>query len=131
MGNRIEDKSEFNHTREHLANERTFLAWVRTTLAIIGLGFVVVKFSLFVREMEMVVSAKHEVRHTPAYSLPLGLALIGIGAVIIIVSYFRYRRTQARISNGEFIQSDKLIRATAILLVLSCLLLIVYLWWTT
>ena len=131
MESRIEDSSEFKHTREHLANERTFLAWIRTALAIIGLGFVVVKFSLFVREMEIVVSAKHDIRHAPAYSLPLGLILIGLGALITIVSYFKYRRTQKMISNGEFIHSDKLIRITSILLVLSCVLLIFYLWWTT
>ncbi|QEM08229.1 DUF202 domain-containing protein [Mucilaginibacter rubeus] len=32
---------------DHLANERTFLAWIRTSIALMGFGFVVVKFSLF------------------------------------------------------------------------------------
>ncbi|MBB5439184.1 uncharacterized membrane protein YidH (DUF202 family) [Pedobacter sp. AK017] len=36
---------------DHLANERTFLAWIRTSIGIMGFGFVVVKFSLFVRQI--------------------------------------------------------------------------------
>ena len=36
-----------SNCREHLANERTFLAWVRTSIAIIAFGFVIEKFSLF------------------------------------------------------------------------------------
>ena len=32
---------------DHLANERTFLAWIRTSIGIMAFGFVVVKFSLF------------------------------------------------------------------------------------
>lgn len=118
------DSLKFEHTREHLANERTFLAWIRTSLAIIGLGFVVVKFSLFVREMQMMVSSKSPTADTPGYSLPLGLILIGIGAVITLTSFLRYRSTQKRISNGEFIQSSALIKLVTILLVVSCVLLI-------
>ena len=131
MPNQKQTLPEFQHTRDHLANERTFLAWIRTSLAIIGLGFVVVKFSLFVREMELVVSSKHEIRHTPSYSLPLGLALIALGAIITILSYARYRRIQQRISNEEFSHSSTLVKATTIILVIACVLLIGYLWWTT
>ena len=32
---------------DHLANERTFLAWIRTSIAFIGFGFVIVKFAVF------------------------------------------------------------------------------------
>lgn len=130
MPQQASNEARFEHAREHLANERTFLAWIRTSLAIIGLGFVVVKFSLFVREMEMIVD-KDQVRHTPALSLPMGIALIAVGAVITVTAYFRYRRTQRRISNGEFIQASALIKLTAVLLVTACILLIIYLWLTT
>ena len=37
--------------RDHMANERTFLAWVRTSIAIMAFGFVVEKFALFIREI--------------------------------------------------------------------------------
>lgn len=35
----------------HLANERTILTWIRTSIALMGFGFVVVKFSLFIRQL--------------------------------------------------------------------------------
>ena len=39
--------------REHLANERTLLAWIRTSIGIIAFGFVVVKFSLFIKQISL------------------------------------------------------------------------------
>ncbi|MGI0068832.1 MAG: YidH family protein, partial [Nitrosopumilaceae archaeon] len=47
-----EDKKPDRST-EHLANERTFLAWLRTCIALMGLGFVVARFSLFLREFSI------------------------------------------------------------------------------
>src|ERR1044072_8353155 len=41
------DFSDNSHSQQHLANHRTFLAWLRTCVALIGLGFVVAKFGLF------------------------------------------------------------------------------------
>src|ERR687885_1337576 len=45
-----------DRSTQFLANERTFLAWLRTSIAIIGLGFVVARFSLFLREFGFVIS---------------------------------------------------------------------------
>jgi putative membrane protein len=42
-----------SRVRDHLANERTFLAWVRTALGLIGLGFVVARMGLFLRQLAM------------------------------------------------------------------------------
>src|SRR5688500_10476022 len=90
-----EEKSElrFEHARDHLANERTFLAWIRTSLAIIGLGFVIVKFSLFVKEIEMVMQKQIPFCHN-TYSLVMGILLVTIGGLIIVVAYLRFKQTQ-------------------------------------
>ena len=42
-------EKQATNIREHLANERTFLAWMRTSIGIMAFGFVVVKFALFVK----------------------------------------------------------------------------------
>ncbi|KAA0129612.1 DUF202 domain-containing protein [Chryseobacterium sp. SN22] len=43
--------NEKNNTSDHLANERTFLAWLRTSVALMGFGFILVKFSLFLNRL--------------------------------------------------------------------------------
>lgn len=120
------DKLRFEHARDHLANERTFLAWIRTSLGITGLGFVVVKFSLFVKEVELMVRKEVPFHHTP-YSLIVGILLVAIGAVMTIIAYIRYKQTQQIMKSGQFEQSNWPIKLLSALLVLSSILLIFYL----
>ncbi|MFZ6006727.1 MAG: YidH family protein, partial [Nitrospirota bacterium] len=53
MSEMIEDKksSKVRNRRVHMANERTFLAWIRTSIGIMAFGFVVEKFALFVKQI--------------------------------------------------------------------------------
>ncbi len=73
-----------NHT-SHAANERTFLAWVRTSLAVIGFGFLVERFDLFVvgvmPKSEHIAGARSEFGHVAGLTLiVLGMAMIGVAA---------------------------------------------------
>ena len=52
---------KFDDFPDYLAAERTFLAWLRTGLALMGFGFVVDRFGLFLRQLE----AEHRARHRP------------------------------------------------------------------
>jgi len=45
------DNVDTSRTQQHLANQRTFLAWLRTAVALFGLGFVVSRFGLFLRSI--------------------------------------------------------------------------------
>jgi putative membrane protein len=82
---------------EHAANERTFLAWVRTGIAVIAFGFVIEKFNLFVLTMAGA-NSNDPTRHILLDKLsgPLGryegLALIVVGLVLIIVAAVRFVR---------------------------------------
>src|SRR6202012_4941228 len=46
---------------DHLANERTFLAWIRTSIGIMAFGFVVVRFSLFVKQLTLILNKDSQV----------------------------------------------------------------------
>ncbi len=83
---------------DHAANERTFLAWVRTGIATIAFGFVVEKFNLFVLAMEkanQITRSEHRVLGGLSGWLGQydGPALILIGIVLIAVAAFRFMRT--------------------------------------
>ncbi len=78
---------------DHLANERTFLAWIRTSIGIMGFGFVVVKFSLFVRQITAVLGNKNVIP-SAGYSPTIGIVLVGLGAFITLFSYTRYINTK-------------------------------------
>lgn len=84
---------------DHAANERTFLAWVRTAIAIMALGFLVEKFDLFLRIAAMQTPGVR-VSATPVSSLA-GLGIIAFGAVLILISLWRFHDTGRRIDAAE------------------------------
>ena len=65
---------ETARAREHLANERTLLAWIRTALALMGMGFVVARFGLFLRQLG--VEASRTAPVAPGFSTAIGVGLI-------------------------------------------------------
>jgi putative membrane protein len=81
--------SDDKRAAEYLANERTFLAWIRTSIAVISLGFVVAKFSLWLRELGGRIGASNTPSHTGA-SLPMGLLMMAFGGVLAILAARRY-----------------------------------------
>lgn len=114
------------HARDHLANERTFLAWIRTSLGIVGLGFVVVKFSLFVREVGMMV--ERQVSRPPSsYPVVLGTILVAVGVLMTFVAFIRFKQTQRFIKTGRFVQTSWPLRLLTGLLVISGVVMILYL----
>jgi putative membrane protein len=75
--------------RDHLANERTLLAWSRTGIAIIALGFVVARFGLLLRELG------HTAPHgqvSPGASTALGVAIVLAGVVLLGLALARFLR---------------------------------------
>jgi putative membrane protein len=91
---------------DHAANERTFLAWVRTGIATIAFGFVVEKFNLFVRTIAEAgasdsASRLRLERFSGAFSHYDGTALIVIGMAIIILSLIRFVRTSRMIDDPQ------------------------------
>ena len=114
--------------RDHAANERTFLAWVRTAIAVMAFGFLVERFDIFLIVAGQAAASKvsHYGRH--AASL-VGLALIVWGAVMIVASLLRYLRNRRAIAAEAKYRdaSHAMIVGLAVLLVLLGLGLAFYL----
>jgi putative membrane protein len=79
----------------HLANERTYLAWVRTGIVVITLDFAVARFGL---ALTSVVDVVPGIR----YSSVVGIALVLLGGVIELFALKRYRSNQEMISANKY-----------------------------
>jgi putative membrane protein len=93
--------SESTRAREHLANERTLLAWIRTAIAIMGLGFVVARFGLFLREISAI--GGHPVQSGSSYSGPIGIVLVASGLLAVAISTVRFFQARDQIEKGRFV----------------------------
>jgi putative membrane protein len=111
---------------DHLANERTFLAWIRTSIALMGFGFVVVKFSLFVRQLSLVVTG-HSVTPVKGFSGVIGMCLVAIGALTALIGYLRYRRIEKQLLNQTFYPQSTLLLVLTAGVIGASLLLLYYL----
>lgn len=88
-----------DRARDHLANERTFLAWVRTGVAIVVFGFAIGRFAVAIRQfMEL----QGRVSRSAGLSVWFGtLAILG-GVVLTIAGWLRYRHTREQLESGRF-----------------------------
>ena len=90
---------------DHAANERTFLAWVRTGIAVIAFGFVIERFNLFVLAMAGTSPSETTHRLLEKLSGPLGrydgLAVMLGGLAIIILATARFVRTERLLDDPE------------------------------
>ncbi|HEY8661891.1 MAG TPA: DUF202 domain-containing protein [Hanamia sp.] len=111
---------------DHLANERTFLAWVRTSIGIMAFGFVVEKFSLFVKQISLILG-KENVIHQTGYSGILGIVLVAVGTVTSVLSYVRYKHSEKQLNEGEYKHSSLLLTVLTAFIFLVSVFLIVYL----
>ena len=95
----ISFESNPNRARDHLANERTFLAWVRTGAAIVVFGFAIGRFSIALRQLTALQG--HPV-HRSGISVWMGATSILLGVLLVVAGLFRYRQTRERLDQGKF-----------------------------
>lgn len=85
--------------RVRLAAERTLLAWVRTGLSLMGFGFVVARFGLFLRELAAV---RPDVPHAQgSTSQWIGVALVLLGTSSLVYAAAEHRSSVTKIARGE------------------------------
>jgi putative membrane protein len=86
--------------RVYFAAERTMLAWIRTGIAMMGFGFVVARFGLFLREIAAAGNAS-AAPHRPALSLWVGTSLVLLGVWVNLAAAIRHFRFRTRFERGE------------------------------
>jgi putative membrane protein len=88
-----------DRARDHLANERTFLAWVRTSVAVVVFGFAIGRFAIALRQLAQF---QGHVPKTTGLSVWMGMSSILAGVVMVVAGLMRYRKTRAQLDEGKF-----------------------------
>jgi putative membrane protein len=118
-------KNTFDKSREHLANERTFLAWIRTSIALMGFGFVIVKFTLFLKELSFLLDSKDVA--SQGYSSSVGVIMVAVGVIIALLAYLQYKKYENQLNAGSFVPSSLLSLFITLIILIGGIILIGYL----
>ena len=132
MSEIAEDKTteKIRNRRVHMANERTFLAWIRTSIGIMAFGFVVEKFALFMKQMSYVLGKSTLGETLPpshGYSAILGIFLVGMGALMGLLAFIRYKKVEKQIDEDTWQPSSILDALLTISVLVVGIFLVVYL----
>ncbi|MFO1061790.1 MAG: DUF202 domain-containing protein [Dongiaceae bacterium] len=118
-----------NHYSDHAANERTFLAWIRTAIAVMAFGFLIERFDIFLAAMTAAPQAHVTANPEHRFASTAGLAFILLGVAMIAIAAFRFFRIARDIDRSEVVSSSGSLfdLALAALLLLLGLALFLYL----
>lgn len=92
---------------DSMANERTFLAWTRTSIGIMAFGFVVERFTLFLKQLSILISRTavepaHAASPSLGHTSVFGVVVVAVGALLSLLAYVNYHRTERKIAEGKY-----------------------------
>ena len=103
--------------RVYFAAERTFLAWIRTGLGLMGVGFAVARFGLFLREMQS--DETHMPIHTTGLSVWSGVAVVALGVIVNLTAVLSHISVVRKLKSGTWIPGQVSKSAVALAMVLA------------
>ncbi len=124
-----EDSSE--RLQQYLANQRTFLSWVRTSIALIGLGFAIERFSIFLQQFRLIVdpgtagNAASATSHE--YSALVGIGMIVMGTSLIVYALKNYLESNKTIASGKYMPKNAIIYTASATIIGLGIIMIIFL----
>ncbi|MEA5582131.1 DUF202 domain-containing protein [Nodularia harveyana UHCC-0300] len=94
--------SKVDRQREHQANERTFLAWLRTSIALIGFGFAIARFGIFMRQLNVAITQQESLVNPIFNSENLGIMFVVFGIGAIALAAWRYNQVFWEIERADY-----------------------------
>ncbi|WP_458071188.1 YidH family protein [Rhodanobacter sp. BL-MT-08] len=110
---------------QFLASERTFLAWVRTSISVMTLGFVIAKFGVWLRELAAHLEPGTHINPT-GMSLPIGEVMMAFGGILAVLAAVHYHAVNRAIQLGEVRANRWLVVTVTILVALLAASMMVY-----
>lgn len=106
--NNTEKAKQFNRT-DHFANEKTFLAWIRTSLGIMAFGFVIDKFALLMKHINVFMiqegfSAINQKKEPimQNFSSLIGILLMSMATLLCLFSFIRFKKMEKQINESSY-----------------------------
>jgi len=118
------EESRDTKLREHLANERTYLAWIRTSVALMGLGFVIVKFALFLKEITVILDDSN-IAISEGSSAVIGVVMVALGVVLAIFAFFQYKKVEKQINRQTYKSSSPVSTILTLAILIGGIILVV------
>ena len=113
-------------SREHLANERTFLAWIRTSIALMAFGLVIIKFALFLKQISRMLEGKL-ISSVQGDSWLIGVVMIALGIILAILAFLQYEKVKKQLNLNSFLPSSILSILLTFAILVGGIILIIYL----
>jgi putative membrane protein len=124
-----EDSSE--RLQQYLANQRTFLSWVRTSIALIGLGFAIERFSLFLQQFRLIANPDTTGNAASAtahdYSALVGIGMILVGTGLIVYALKNYLESNKTIASGKYMPKNAIIYTASATIIGLGIIMIIFL----
>lgn len=92
--------AELDDPRTYFAAERTFLAWIRTGLGLMGVGFALARFGLFLREFQ---ANQHSALQHSGATVDSGVAMVALGVLVNLAAVRHHIRTVKELRTGSWI----------------------------
>jgi putative membrane protein len=124
-----EDSSE--RLQQYLANQRTFLSWVRTSIALIGLGFAIERFSIFLQQFRLIAdphtTGNSASTTTHEYSALVGIGMIVIGTALIVYALKNYLDSNKTIASGRYMPKNAIVYTASATIIGLGIIMIIFL----
>jgi inner membrane protein YidH len=116
---------ESKRATEYLANERTFLAWIRTSVAVVSLGFVLARFSVWLREFAIQRQPQFPV-HRGGISQIIGVGMMMFGGLLSVLAAWRYHVVNRDIERGQVTADRGLVILVTVMVALLSIAMILF-----
>ncbi len=134
-----DDKPNADRSQQHLANERTFLEWIRTCVALVGLGFIIAKFNFFMDEFRQIIQGNPaEPENMPITnvsqsladvgSLSIGTGFVIFSLILILFALKNYSDNDKAIRLGVYTPKHTIMYATTGFIDVLSVAIVVYFW---
>ena len=125
----MNEPPKIDRQREHQANERTFLAWLRTSIALIALGFAIARFSIFLRQIQATFTQQFVSPLHPIFNSDnLGIFLVIFGLVTVVLAAWNYNQVFWQIEQANYKPNQMLVWIMTVIVIILGLLSMPLVW---